>query len=68
MYRSKHWEDVVKQQFQLAYFGKVSYEESQDMPIHEREFMFSLLLEQKEDERKAHEEAIKNAEAKAKHK
>lgn len=64
-YRSKHWEDVVKQQFQLAYFGKVSYEESQEMPIHEREFMFGLLLDQKSEEKKAHEEAIKAAEAKA---
>ena len=65
-YRSKHWEDVVKQQFQLAYFGKVTYEESQDMPIHEREYMFGLLLEQKDAEVKAREEAIKQAESKAK--
>lgn len=64
-YRSKHWEDVVKQQFQLAYFGKVSYEESQEMPIHEREYMFGLLVEQKEAERKAHEQAMKEAAAKA---
>ena len=67
-YRSKHWEDVVKQQFQLAYFGKVSYEESQDMPIHEREFMFGLLLDQKSEEKKAHEDAIKASEAKARNK
>lgn len=56
----------MKQQFQLAYFGKVTYEESQDMPIHEREYMFGLLLEQKDAEVKAREEAIKQAEAKAK--
>jgi hypothetical protein len=43
----------------------VSYEESQEMPIHEREFMFGLLLDQKSEEKKAHEEAIKAAEAKA---
>lgn len=67
-YRSRHWEEVVKQQFQLAYFGRVSYEESQEMPIHEREFMFGLLLEQKSEEKKAHEEAIKAAEARAKSK
>ena len=67
-YRSKHWEDVVKQQFQLAYFGKVSYEESQDMTIHEREFIFGLLLDQKSEEKKAHEDAIKASEAKARNK
>jgi hypothetical protein len=36
------------------------------MPIHEREYMFGLLLEQKDAEVKAREEAIKQAEAKAK--
>lgn len=38
------------------------------MPIHEREFMFGLLLDQKSEERKAHEEAIRAAEAKARNK
>ena len=60
-YRSRHWEDVVKQQFQLSYYGQVDYAISQDMPIHEREFMFSLLLDQKQEEKKAREDAIKNA-------
>lgn len=60
-YRIKHWEEVVKQQFQLAYYGRVSYEESQEMSIHEREYMFGLLIEQKSAENKAKEEAIKAA-------
>lgn len=67
-YRSRHWEEVVKQQFQLAYYGKVSYTESQDMPIHEREFMFGLLLEQKALEKKAHEDAVRAAEEARKNK
>lgn len=62
-YRTRHWNDVVKQQFQLSYYGKVSYEISQDMPVHEREFIFGLLLEQKQAEKKAREEAQKAAEA-----
>lgn len=61
-HRTRHWNDVVKQQFQLSYFGKVSYEESQEMSIHEREYMFGLLLEQKAAEKKAQEEARKAAE------
>lgn len=60
-YRIKHWEEVVKQQFQLAYYGRVSYEESQEMSIHEREYMFGLLIEQKSAENKAKEEALKAA-------
>lgn len=62
-YRTRHWNDVVKQQFQLSYYGKISYEESQEMSIHEREYMFGLLLEQKAAEKKAQEEARQAAEA-----
>lgn len=62
-YRTRHWNDVVKQQFQLSYYGKISYTESQEMPIHEREYMFGLLLEQKAAEKKAQEEAQKAADA-----
>lgn len=62
-YRTRHWNDVVKQQFQLSYYGKVSYTESQEMSIHEREYMFGLLLEQKQAEKKAQEEARQAAEA-----
>lgn len=36
------------------------------MPIHEREFMFGLLIEQKEAERKAQEDAINAAKNKNK--
>ena len=40
----------MKQQFQLAYFGRVDYSDSQDMPVYERKTLFNLLLEQKEEE------------------
>lgn len=62
-HRTQHWNDVVKQQFQLSYFGKVDYAVSQEMSIHEREYMFGLLLEQKAAEKKAQEEARKAADA-----
>lgn len=63
-YRVAHLESVIKQQFQLSYFGTVSYEASQDMPIHEREYLFNLLKEQKESETKARETAIREAKIK----
>lgn len=62
-YRVAHWEAIVKQQFQLSYYGTVSYEISEGMPIHEREYLFGLLKEQKESENKARDEAMKAAKA-----
>lgn len=47
----------MKQQFQLAYFGRVDYADSQDMPVYERKILFDLLLEQKEEEAKQHKQA-----------
>jgi hypothetical protein len=64
-YRNRRWENINKQQFQLAYYGKVSYAESLHMPVFEREFIFGLLLKTKEEENKAAEEARKNAKRKA---
>lgn len=63
-YRVKHWEDVVTQQFQLAYFGRISYSDSQSMPIQEREFIFSKLIDQKKLEKNTADKLAKEAQAK----
>lgn len=57
---------VMREQFQLAYHGKIEYAASDDMLILERRTMYRILVEQKQDEKKAQEEAIKAAEAKRK--
>ena len=62
-YRMTRWNEITKQQFQLSYFGTIPYDVSNQMPIHEREHVFGLLREQKADEKKAQEEAIKKANA-----
>ena len=59
-YRNKKWESIIRQQFQLAYFGRVSYSDSQVMPVFEREFLFNLLIEQKDNEAKEIEKSRKN--------
>ena len=55
------FESIMKEQFQLTYFGKVDYQSTNDMTTLERHMMYRLLVEQKEEERKAQEEAIKKA-------
>lgn len=53
------WNEITKQQFQLSYFGTISYEVSNQLPVHERERLFDLLSEQKAEEKKAREEEAK---------
>lgn len=62
-YRMARWNEITKQQFQLSYFGTIPYEASNGMSIYEREHFFELLMEQKDAEKKAHEEAINKAKA-----
>jgi hypothetical protein len=56
----------MREQFQLAYHGKIEYAATDDMSILERHTLYRILVTQKEDEKKAQEEAIKAAEAKRK--
>lgn len=60
------FENTLKEQFQLAYFGKIDYNASEHMTVQERRIMYKLLLEQKQDEKKQHEDAMKAAKARSK--
>ena len=57
------FENILRQQFQLSYFGHISYEATENMQVSEREFMMHILLDQKAEERKQQEEAMKSAKA-----
>lgn len=50
---------LSKQIFQLAYFGKISPEYASSLEIEERQYMYELLVEQLEGEKKKHEEEAK---------
>lgn len=62
--RMNAFSGILKEQFQLAYFGHISYEASEGMSVSEREHMYHILMNQKSEERKQQEEAIKAAKAK----
>ena len=51
----------MKEAFQLAYFGRVSYESVDNMSSLERRTMYQLLVEQKKEEKKAQDEANQKA-------
>ncbi len=66
--RAKHiriqsFEGVLREQFQLAYFGKISVDASERMTIQERRTMYKILVEQKQEEKKQHEEALRQSKA-----
>lgn len=62
--RLRQFEAILKEQFQLAYFGKISYESSEKMTIQERHTVYAILIEQKKAERKAQEDSIRESKAK----
>lgn len=49
---------LMREEFQLAYFGKISYESVENMSSLERRTMYQILVEQKKEEKKAQDEAI----------
>lgn len=55
---------LMREEFQLAYFGKISYESVENMNSLERRTMYQILVEQKKEEKKAQDEAIKSAKEK----
>lgn len=55
---------LMKEEFQLAYFGKISYESVEKMSSLERRTMYQILVDQKKEEKKAQDEAIKSAKEK----
>lgn len=60
-YRTEVYRGIIKEQFYLAYFGRVSYSDTDEMDIGERKVLYNILLEQKDEERKQQEQAIENA-------
>ena len=51
------WKSIVRKQFELAHYGKISYESTQDIPVYEMNTLYNLLVEAKETEKQAYEEA-----------
>lgn len=55
------WESICLEQFQLTYYGHISYEAIEEMSIYERSHFYKLLVDTKKEEREAHKEAIEKA-------
>ena len=53
--------DLAKQIFQLSYHGHMSPEYVSFLEVSERNYMYELLVEQLNTEKKAHEDAEKKA-------
>ena len=66
--RMANFRNLMKEQFHLTYFGKVEYWATEQMSSLERRSMYQILVDQKKEEKKAHEEAVKSAKDNAKSK
>lgn len=64
--RIAQWEAICTEEFQLNYYGNISYESVEDMSVYERKFFYGLLVDTKEEEYNARKEAIEKAKSKSK--
>lgn len=66
--RAQSLTNIVTRQFQLVYFGHFNYAELDELAISEFDALYNMLLEQKNEEKKASEEALRKQKEKAKSK
>ena len=64
-FKFSNYEEIMREQFHLAYFGKINYLGSDGMSVLERHTMYRMLVEQKKEEKKAQEEANKSSSKKS---
>lgn len=69
-FRIEKYKSILRQQFQLVYFGHFSFEDSENMCVQERQFVYDILFQQKKEEKEAYEKAMaaQKAEAEARRK
>lgn len=63
-HRMAQWEDICMQEFQLNYYGNISYESVEEMSSYERKYFYGLLVNQKETEAEERKKAIEASKSK----
>ena len=57
--------NIIKKQFQLVYFGQFTYADLDELTLSEFNALYEILLEQKNEEKKAREEALRKQKERA---
>jgi hypothetical protein len=57
---------ICQQEFHLVYYGHFNYNEIDELTVHEREMIYSMLIDQKKQEQEAYDKAIQEAKQKSK--
>ena len=64
-YRMEMFRRIIKEQFQLAYFGRIDYGATDLMFIGERRLLYNTLVDQKQEEKNQQDRSIQEAQAKS---
>ena len=59
--RMQAFSSLMKEQFQLRYYGNIEYGATEGMSVLERNTIYAHLVNQKKEERKAKEESLRKA-------
>ena len=60
-YRSLKYQNITSQQFQMVYYGKFTWTDTDNMSITERNVAYNLLYEQKKAEKENYEKQMREA-------
>lgn len=63
-YRSTKLQNITKQQFQMVYYGKFTWTDTENMSLPEREMVYHILYEQKKEEKENYEKQMQEAQQK----
>ena len=63
-YRTLKIQNISKQQFQMVYYGKFTWEDTENMSLSEREMVYQLLYQQKKEEKENYEKQVQDAKQK----
>lgn len=65
-YRTLKYQNIAKQQFQMVYYGKFTWEDTENMSLSEREMVYQILYQQKKEEKENYDKQVQEAKQKQK--
>jgi len=65
-FRALKYKNILQQQFQLVYFGKLTWQDTENMSLIERQHVYDILYNQKKEEKENYEKQIQEAKQKQK--
>ena len=67
-YRTQKWESILNRQFQLVYYGKMTYDVIDNLAVSEFEALYGILVTTKQEEKETFDRSVMEAKSRSKQK